>query len=126
MERLLHQEDSGYKRSRSFKHVLIEEAGQVTEPQCLFALSLLQEGGCCTLCGGSYAAVCANRAIEELLQCSLMERLMVKEGLDSVLLDIQYRMVSPIARWPSEEFYDSRLRTAARLKAPREPPEGFP
>ena len=51
---------------------------------------------------------------------------MVKEGLDSVLLDTQYRMVLAIARWPSEEFYDSHLHTAARLEGPREPPKGFP
>ena len=55
----------------------------------------------------------------------MMERLSKQPGVFLVLLDTQYRMVEPIARWPSQFFYRSRLNTVPRLREVHEPPKGF-
>ena len=48
---------------------------------------------------------------------SLMERLM-NLGVESVLLDIQYRMHPEISSFPSLEFYQDRLRDHWSVKSP--------
>ena len=46
----------------------------------------------------------------------MLERLHDIAGLEPIMLDVQYRMLEEIASWPSDHFYQSKLRTALHLK----------
>ena len=46
----------------------------------------------------------------------MLERLHDIAGPEPIMLDVQYRMLEGIANWPSDHFYQSKLRTALHLK----------
>ena len=46
----------------------------------------------------------------------MLERLHDSAGLEPIMLGVQYRMLEGIANWPSDHFYQRRLRTALHLK----------
>ena len=110
-----------------FEHCLIDEAGQALEPQCVAPLSLLRENGSLSLCGDhkQLPAFCNNQALKEHMQCSMLERLVHMPGLKHVMLNVQYRMVEPSARWPSKAFYQSNLKTTWESQNVASMPAGF-
>ena len=112
---------------RTYSYLLLDEAAQSPEPETCCALDRMDDNaGVCF--AGDYKQLppfSRNQTVKEYTQLSMMERLSKLPGVFHVLLDTQYRMVEPIARWPSRFFYGSRLKTISRLCEVDEPPKGF-
>lgn len=48
------------------------------------------------------------------LECSLFERL-IKNGIETITLSEQYRMVPPLVEYISKEFYENKLKTSSKI-----------
>lgn len=99
--------------NRSFDLVVLDEAGQATEPNAW--IPLLR--GTSLICGGDHCqlppTVLSREAAEQGLGISLMERLVQLYGpLVTRRLDIQYRMHESIMNFSSQEFYEGALQAA--------------
>jgi ATP-dependent RNA/DNA helicase IGHMBP2 len=100
-------------RDRQFDLVVIDEAGQATEPPCWIPLlrcqRLVLAGDHCQL----PPTIVSNEAKREGFHVSLMERLIERYGSRiSRRLTTQYRMHEQIMRFSSDEFYGSSLVAA--------------
>jgi len=100
-----------------FQSVIIDEAGQATEPATLVPLMRLHASkGCVVLIGDHKQlppTVADQLSLSEGFAMPLFERLATR-GVDPLLLNIQYRMHPAIAQYPSYQYYDGRLRTGIR------------
>ena len=90
--------------------VLIDEATQATEPECLIpavlgAKQLVLVGDHCQL----GPVVMCKKAAKAGLSQSLFERLVLL-GVRPVRLEVQYRMHPALAEWPSNTFYEGSLQ----------------
>jgi len=97
-----------YLEGLVFDLVLIDEAGQSTEPSCLLPIS---KGKKVVLVGDHKQlppTILSPEAKD--LSVSLFERMMTNSRY--VLLDTQYRMNPLINEFPSNEFYDGNLMPA--------------
>ena len=98
-----------------FKHVLIDEATQATEPECLIPLvmgakQVILVGDHCQL-----GPVVLNKtAARNGFNQSLFERL-VKLGIRPLRLEVQYRMHPALSEFPSLTFYDGALQNGVTL-----------
>jgi ATP-dependent RNA/DNA helicase IGHMBP2 len=93
--------------SRAFDVVIIDEAAQCIEPDIWCALPFAKR---MVLAGDPEqlpAVVKSSKA--SALACSLMEKLISREGLVRELLQIQYRMHGDIADFSSQRFYQGQL-----------------
>jgi len=95
-------------RSQSFDVAMVDEAGQLTEPNTLAAIELAERF---VLVGDHQQLPPVVRA-ENDLGTSLFERLIETHPDAGVLLDRQYRMAQRIQAFASREFYDGDLRPA--------------
>jgi superfamily I DNA and/or RNA helicase len=97
-----------------FHRVLLDEAAQATEPT---ALVPLMTGAGAFACVGDDrqlpATILSHMARKQGLDESLFERFVrsevVTEGNGFVQLDVQRRMHSSIAQFPSDHFYEGRI-----------------
>ncbi|SEO93184.1 DNA replication ATP-dependent helicase Dna2 [Halorientalis persicus] len=102
-------------REQSFDVALVDEAGQLTEPATLAAVTLADKS---VLVGDHQQLPPVVQAADEEgsaaapLQTSLFERLIEAYPDAGVMLDRQYRMSQRIQAFASREFYDGRLRPA--------------
>jgi len=118
--------------SRTHPFVLVDEAAQAAEPEVIIPMSRLRGAdglpGRLTLIRDhkQLPPVCGNKCEEEHWQRSLLERLPSVVGLTPVMLNIQSRMLEPLAAWPSYVFYENKLQTAAQLKTVGKHLAGFP
>ncbi|WP_424018727.1 AAA domain-containing protein [Halorientalis pallida] len=103
-------------REQSFEVALVDEAGQLTEPATLAAVSLADTS---VLVGDHQQLPPVVQAAEDdgegaaaPLQTSLFERLIEEYPDAGVMLDRQYRMSQRIQAFASREFYDGQLRPA--------------
>ena len=92
-----------------FRHVLIDEATQATEPECLLPVltgsrQVILVGDHCQL----GPVVMCKKALNAGYNKSLFERL-VMLGWRPVRLHIQYRMHPTISAFPSSTFYEGSL-----------------
>lgn len=109
-----------------FRNVLVDEAGQTTELATLIPMMHLQADGSVVLVGDHKqlpATVACLEADVEGLGTSLFQRL-TSLGVPPVLLDVQYRMHPAIAAFPSQQYYEGRLRTGVAGSA-RPAPQGI-
>jgi DNA replication ATP-dependent helicase Dna2 len=95
-------------RECSFDVTVVDEAGQLTEPETLAATNLADRF---VLVGDHRQLPPVVRAENELSR-SLFERLVEEHPDAGVRLDRQYRMNQRIQAFPSTEFYDGGLRPA--------------
>ena len=102
-------------QTQSFDVAVVDEAGQLTEPGTLAALTLADRF---VLVGDHQQLPPVVRA-ENDLQESLFERLNEEYPEASTLLESQYRMAQHIQSFPSREFYRGRLRPATDEVAAR-------
>ena len=102
-------------QTQSFDVAVVDEAGQLTEPGTLAALTLADRF---VLVGDDEQLPPVVRA-ENDLQESLFERLNKEYPEASTLLESQYRMAQHIQSFPSREFYGGRLRPATGEVAAR-------
>lgn len=112
--------DRNWLGDRRFDLVVIDEAAQATEPPCWIPLLRSQK---IVLAGDHLqlpATVVSSEAQRAGLQVSLMERLVSRWGhLISRQLTTQYRMNEQIMRFSSDEFYESTLIAADRVRTHR-------
>ncbi|PCH35526.1 RNA-directed RNA polymerase [Wolfiporia cocos MD-104 SS10] len=104
----------GVLRNIDFDTVLIDEASQITEPCALIPLVK----GCrkAVLVGDHVQLRPTVRPMGKALEFdkSLFERLWTGPAypeMSRVMLDVQYRFPEELAHFPSQEFYEGRLRT---------------
>jgi regulator of nonsense transcripts 1 len=93
-----------------FEHVLIDEATQATEPECL--IPLVKGAKQVILVGDNRQLgpiVLSSMAAKAGLTQSLFER-MTSLGIPSIRLDVQYRMHPVLAKFPSKTFYQGTLQ----------------
>ena len=95
-----------------FDFVIIDEACQSVEPSTLIpfqygAKHVVLVGDPCQLAPTTFA----RNSSSSLYSRSLFERLL-HGGSEKIMLEIQYRMVKEIREFPSNYFYQSRLRDA--------------
>jgi DNA replication ATP-dependent helicase Dna2 len=102
-------------RTQTFDVAVVDEAGQLTEPGTLAALTLADRF---VLVGDHQQLPPVVRA-ENDLQESLFERLVEASPEAATLLERQYRMAQHIQSFPSREFYDGQLRPATGEVAAR-------
>lgn len=93
-----------------FRTVLIDEATQATEPECLIPIlkgcrRLILVGDHCQL----GPVVMCKRAAKAGLSQSLFERLVIL-GIRPVRLEVQYRMHPGLSEFPSNTFYEGSLQ----------------
>lgn len=112
---------------RTFKCVIIDESSQATEPAVLVPLTRGSE--CVVMAGDSKQlppTVISPRALSEFsLDVTLFQRVSSVNGVQSMLLDTQYRMHPSIALFPSQHFYGGRLKDGVTADD-KPPPLGFP
>jgi len=102
-------------REQSFDVAVVDEAGQLTEPGTLAAVTLSDRF---VLVGDHHqlppVVRAEDRADETVadLGRSLFERMIETYPEAGVMLDRQYRMAQRIQAFASREFYDGRLRPA--------------
>jgi len=104
-----------------YANLLLDEAGQTTELGCMIPMLHLNDRGSVVLVGDHKqlpATVACLEADVEGLGTSLFERL-TSFGVVPQLLDIQYRMHPAIAAFPSQQFYQGRLRSGTPGSARR-------
>ncbi len=104
-------------REQSFDAALVDEAGQLTEPDALAAVNLADRF---VLVGDHQQLPPVVRAENEL-QESLFERLVERYPDAGVMLEAQYRMSQRIQAFASAEFYDGQLRPATGEVAAQHP-----
>lgn len=93
-----------------FRHVLIDESTQATEPECLISLvsgakQAVMVGDHCQL---GPVIVCKAAARAGLTQ-SLFERCILM-GIRPIRLEVQYRMHPALSEFPSNTFYEGSLQ----------------
>lgn len=97
-------------RGFRFRTVLIDEATQATEPECLIpiingAKQLILVGDHCQL----GPVVMCKKAANAGLSQSLFERLVIL-GIRPIRLQVQYRMHPALSEFPSNTFYEGSLQ----------------
>ncbi|QDZ18536.1 RNA helicase UPF1 [Chloropicon primus] len=97
-------------RKMKFKHVLIDESTQATEPECFIPLVMnckqaVLVGDQCQL---GPVIMCKKVQKAGLVQ-SLFERLMAL-GIKPIRLQVQYRMHPCLSEFPSNMFYEGTLQ----------------
>ncbi len=102
-------------RELEFDVAVVDEAGQITEPETLLPLNRADRF---VLVGDDDQLPPVVRAENDLSR-SLFERLRDEHPDAAVTLDRQYRMAQRIQAFPSREFYDGRLRPATAEVAGR-------
>jgi hypothetical protein len=93
--------------------LIVDEAGQSIESETLIPFCYQPER--CVFVGDTKqlpATVMSSSANATRFGRSLMSRLVDELNYPCIMLDTQYRMHSEIARWPSEQFYQNRLKNA--------------
>ncbi len=109
--------DSFLLGKRRFSLVVLDEAGQSTEPNSW--IPLLR--GDKLICGGDHCqlppTVLSQEAAQKGLEKSLMERLVSLYGQQITRrLDVQYRMHEKIMSFSSQEFYENSLIAAPAVQ----------
>jgi regulator of nonsense transcripts 1 len=102
--------------SYTFSQVLVDEATQAVEPECL--LPLLKGAKKVILVGDHMQlgpVVVCREVANAGLKVSLFERL-VKNGVKPVMLQIQYRMHPELSVFSSDNFYEGGLQNGISAK----------
>jgi len=111
---------------RKFRHVLIDEATQACEPECLIpivkgARQVVLVGDHCQL----GPVVMCKAAAKAGLNLSLYERLILM-GIRPVRLQVQYRMHPCLSLFPSNTYYEGTLQNGVSEAHRTRPEVDFP
>ena len=101
--------------------LIVDEAGQASEPEVACALCQLEDHGRYIQVGDhmQLPPVCmSTEARNEGLGVSQFQRLIAQPGVQRHMLVVQYRMHPSIAKWPNEEFYGGQLENGTARDEP--------
>ena len=107
--------------------VVIDEAGQATEPLCIIPMTYLAKQGHVALVGDHMQlppTVLCEAVKEKGLERSMFERLFHAGGCRVIVLSQQYRMRQQLWSWPNDAFYLGRVKTAESAES-RYPVQGL-
>ncbi|XP_067293584.1 3'-5' exoribonuclease HELZ2-like [Pseudorasbora parva] len=99
-----------------FRQILIDECAMATEPEAFIPL-VSHNPQKIVLLGD-------HKQIRPIVQCALVKKMGMQQSLFerymdlAIMLDTQYRMHEEICRFPSEQFYEGKLTTAAKRGPP--------
>jgi len=104
-------------KTRKFDFAVIDEATQSTEPSSLISVLKTKR----FIMAGDHKQLPPTVLNKEAARCglstSLFERLLGIHGNKiRVMLEVQYRMSEEIAEFPSNEFYDGKLKAEESVK----------
>ena len=106
-----------FLQEQRFKYVIIDEASQCLETECLVAVAHHTQH---LILAGDHKqlgpVVLSQEAKDAQLERSLFERLMQTQEANGVQLRIQYRMHPDISAWPNMHFYDSKIEDGVTKK----------
>ncbi|EZG43855.1 putative regulator of nonsense transcripts protein 1 [Gregarina niphandrodes] len=109
---------AGDHRLKEFQisHVLLDEATQATEPECLIPIAknvsqVVLVGDHCQL----GPVIMCKKAAKAGLSLSLFERVIML-GNRPMRLEVQYRMHPCLSEFPSMKFYDGALQNGVTLR----------
>ncbi|XP_052456376.1 helicase with zinc finger domain 2 [Carassius gibelio] len=97
-----------------FKQIIIDECAMATEPEAFIPL-VAHKPEQIVLLGD-------HKQLQPVVHCDVVERLGMSKSLferymeKALLLDTQYRMQEDICEFPSNEFYDGKLKTKTSPK----------
>jgi len=123
-------EDAGEKDGSTFPIVVLDEAGQTTEPALVCALASAKARQV-ILVGDTQqlppTVTTQDVELRKTIGVSPMERLL-QNGIDEFVLKEQYRMPETLLRHPNKYFYKGAVRCAETGGADPtlSPPDGFP
>ncbi|XP_056592556.1 helicase with zinc finger domain 2 [Triplophysa dalaica] len=95
-----------------FRQILIDECAMATEPEAFIPL-VAHNPQQIVLMGD-------HKQTRPIVQCAIVKKMGMQQSLFerymklAIMLDTQYRMHEEICRFPSEEFYEDKLKTAAK------------
>ena len=116
----------GSKSVSNFPLVILDEAGQTTEPALVCALSAaLAEQVVLVGDTRQLPPTVTSMELRDNLGVSPMERL-EKLGVGQITLKMQYRMPDSLLQFPSKHFYDGLISCANQQEHNVELPAGFP
>lgn len=109
-----------------FRQVLIDEATQATEPECLIPIAMgakqvVMVGDHCQL----GPVIMCKKAANAGLSQSLFERF-IKLGHRPIRLRVQYRMHPSLSEFPSNKFYEGDLQNGVSAESRLLPEIEFP
>ncbi|KAK7177036.1 hypothetical protein R3I93_001093 [Phoxinus phoxinus] len=99
-----------------FRQILIDECAMATEPEAFIPLVSYNPQ--------QIVLLGDHKQIRPIVQCALVKKMGMRQSLFerymdlAIMLDIQYRMHEGICRFPSEEFYNGKLKTGAERGPP--------
>lgn len=104
-------------KTKKFDFAVIDEATQSTEPSSLISVLKTKR----FIMAGDHKQLPPTVLNKEAARCglstSLFERLLEIHGNKiRVMLEVQYRMSEEIAEFPSDEFYDGKLKAGENVK----------
>ncbi len=104
-------------KTKKFDFAVIDEATQSTEPSSLISVLKTKR----FIMAGDHKQLPPTVLNKEAARCglstSLFERLLEIHGNKiRVMLEVQYRMSEEIAEFPSNEFYDGKLKAGENVK----------
>lgn len=104
-------------KAKKFDFAVIDEATQSTEPSSLISVLKTKR----FIMAGDHKQLPPTVLNKEAARCglstSLFERLLEIHGNKiRVMLEVQYRMSEEIAEFPSNEFYDGKLKAGENVK----------
>uniref|UniRef100_T1IXA6 Large ribosomal subunit protein mL46 n=1 Tax=Strigamia maritima TaxID=126957 RepID=T1IXA6_STRMM len=112
----------GLLRDEKFQIVIIDEASQLTEPNCLIPIA---KGSKKIILVGDHVQLRPTVTMDAEvynLQLSLFERLYTESSVTKTMLNVQYRMNPKLAEIASEMCYEGQLRSRVG-EDERQPPE---
>ncbi|KAK9971413.1 hypothetical protein ABG768_024780 [Culter alburnus] len=99
-----------------FRQILIDECAMATEPEAFIPLVSYNPQ--------QIVLLGDHKQIRPIVQCALVKKMGMQQSLFerymdlAIMLDTQYRMHEEICRFPSEVFYDGKLKTGAERGPP--------
>jgi len=99
--------------SIEFAACLIDEVTQSSEPECL--VPIVQAGSRLrhVILVGDHKqlgpVIASDDPVAKVLERSLFDRLLAAKNVDSLMLDIQYRMHPHLSFFPNQRFYNGKL-----------------
>lgn len=99
-----------------FRQILIDECAMATEPEAFIPL-VAHNPQQIVLMGD-------HKQTQPIVQCAIVKKMGMQQSLFerymklAIMLDTQYRMHEEICRFPSNEFYEGKLKTGAQ-RGPR-------